>query len=97
MLDETRSPSPIRSHAIEMRGVYRLELFSREQRQAIDNALLDAVSDPTSFIVRNSALGALGQAIREDRRLRPADRERIHRAVIAAATKILRDVLSEVG
>ena len=84
LLNEAARPSPIRGGAVDMLGVYG-HLFTLAQRRLIDSTLLRAANDPTSSMVRQSALSALGYAVREDAQMPAAERARIHAAAVRAA------------
>lgn len=86
MLDEARTSSPGRGLAVEMLSLYRMKLFSPLQRRSIDSAFVAASADPTSYMVRVPALGALAEIVRSDPELSPGDRALIHFAAVAATS-----------
>ena len=98
MLADARR-GPTRRDAVELLGhAYSRFGFSVDQRVRIDDVLIDAAGDPTSFLTRWSAVAALGPAIRTGHDLPPIERQRIHRTVIGAVADAWPDVrVSAVG
>lgn len=84
---------PTRRSAVELLGIaYDRFEFSSAQRVEIHGAMIAAAGDTTSFLTRASALSALGEAIRSKHPLTPAERERVHRAVVNAAADPVAEV-----
>ena len=98
MLADARR-GPTRGAAVELLGnAYSRFGFSVEQRVRMDDVMIDAASDPTSFLTRWSAVSALGPAILTGHDLPPLERQRIHRTVIGAVGDAWADVrISAIG
>ncbi len=90
---------PTRRDAVELlANVYSRFGYSVDQRVRIDDVIIDATSDPTSFLTRWSAVSALGPAILTGHDLPPLERQRIHRTVIGAVGDAWADVrISAIG
>jgi hypothetical protein len=76
----------LRRDAIDLlSNTYASLRYSPEQRARINSAFIRASHDSTSFLTRESGLGAIGVAIRSGL-AGAADRARLHQAVVAAAS-----------
>lgn len=85
MLSVAQTPG-MRETAVDvLANIYMDPGFSPEQRARIHTLFVAAVGDSTSFMIRQSGLGAMGVALRSGLPT-AADRERFHRASLAALT-----------
>jgi len=84
LLRDASSGSEVQSSAVDLLGVVRGKGFNSQQRVLIDSALVAAAAEKRSFLVRQSALGALGEIVRTDQGLSAAGRSRIHGAFVKA-------------
>ena len=84
---------PTRRGAIELLGnAYNRFGFSLSQRIRIDSTLVEATSEPSSYLIRASALSALGEAIRTGNDLPAQERGRLHETAVAASKDPAADV-----
>lgn len=91
LADATQGPT--RRSAVELLGTaYERVSFSEDQRARMRTAMIAATTDASSYLTRSSALSALGQTIRSSHAMPPSERERVHRAVLAAVSDRTPDV-----
>jgi|GEM_PF-4495347 len=89
--DIATEPELRRTDIEVLAAIYGDNGLTSDQRARIHSAFIAAAADPSSLLIREAALGAIGEALRSGR---PSvgERERLHRAVIAAASDPYTDV-----